>query len=64
MGTKAYIAKLGRKVKVLDGSLSPGQIEKRTLNWLRSNLTSGGCREARVKVKNGKVVEIEIPYQP
>ena len=64
LGTKAYIAKLGRKVKVLDGSLSPGQIEKRTLNWLRSNLTSGGCREARVKVKNGKVVEIEIPYQP
>lgn len=64
LGTKAYIAKLSRKVKVLDGSLSPGQIEKRTLNWLRSNLTSGGCREARVKVKNGKVVEIEIPYQP
>ena len=64
LGTKAYIAKLGRKIKVLDGSLSPGQIEKRTLNWLRSNLTSGGCWEARVKVKNGKVVEIEIPYQP
>ena len=63
LGTKAYIAKLGKNVKVLDGSLSPGQIEKRTLNWLRSNLTSWGCLEARVKVKNGKVVEIEIPYR-
>lgn len=63
LDTKAYIAKLGKNVKVLDGSLSQGQIEKRTLNWLRSNLTSWGCLEARVKVKNGKVVEIEIPYR-
>ena len=64
LDTKAYIAKLGRKVKVLDGSLSPDQIETRSLNWLKSNLTSGGCLEARVKVEEGKVVEIELPYQP
>ena len=64
LGTKAYIAKLGRKIKVLDGSLSPYKIEKRSLNWLRSNLTSWGCLEARVKVEEGKVVEIERPYQP
>ena len=64
LGTKAYIAKLGKNVKVLDGSLSPYKIEKRSLNWLRSNLTPGGCWNVYVKVKNGKVVEIEIPYQP
>ena len=64
LGTQAYIAKLGKNVKVLDGSFSPNEIEIRSLNWLKSNLTPGGCWEARVKVKNGKVVEIEIPYQP
>ena len=62
--TKPYFAKLGKNVKVIDNSTSPYKSKKRNINWIRSNLIPGSCRYADVIIKNGKVVEIEIPYMP
>lgn len=60
--TKPYFAKLGKNVKVIDNSTSPYKSKKRNINWIRSNLIPGSCWYAYVIIKNGKVVEIEIPY--
>ena len=63
LDTKAYTAKLAKNVKVKDYTESPDEYKALTLETLYREF-SGYYIPAGITVKNGQVVEIELPYQP
>ena len=63
LDTKAYTAKLAKNVKVKDYTESPDEYKALTLESLFREY-SGYYIPAGITVKNGQVVEIELPYQP
>ena len=63
LDTEAYTAKLAKNVKVRDYTESPDEYKALTLESLYREF-SGYYIPAGITVKNGQVVEIELPYQP
>lgn len=63
LDTKAYTAKLAKNVKIKDYTESPDEYKALTLESLYREF-SGYYIPAGITVKNGQVVEIELPYQP
>jgi len=60
---KAYTAKLSKKVKVKDYTENPDKYKLRSLEWLFGYFKEYYMNCA-ITAKNGKIVEIELPYQP